>query len=120
MAMQGLLPLLRTGGWFPAVDVYELEGKLVVCVDVSGAEPGKLSVLAEEQLLTVSGERQCKTPEQISCIHQLEIERGFFERAIPLPRSIDVTKASSEYSNGFLVVTLPVQRRRERISIKVG
>ncbi|MGV1099053.1 Hsp20/alpha crystallin family protein [Thiovibrio sp. JS02] len=120
MSMQGLLPILNAGGWFPAVDVYEIKAELIVYMDVSGADPRKLSVVAEEQLLTVTGERQYPVPNQISCIHQLEIERGFFERAVPLPKPIDVSKATSQYSNGFLIITLPLQRRKGKVSIKIS
>jgi len=117
--VQALFPVLNSGGWFPSADVYEANSAIIICMDVSGADPGKLSVVVEEQRVTVSGERQYTLPEQIFAIHQLEVERGFFERAIPLPKAIDVSRAVSEYSNGFLTITLPVQGRKGRISIRI-
>lgn len=120
MSLQNMAPILRAGSWFPAVDVYETQAEIIVYMDVSGGDPEKLSVVAEEHLLTVSGERQYPPLTEVSCIHQLEIERGFFERAVPLPRAVDVSLASSVYQHGFLVVTLPLQRRKGKIQIMVA
>lgn len=120
MSLQWMTPILDAGSWLPAVDVYETRDAIIVCMDVSGGDPRKLSVVAEEQLVTVSGERQRPSLAEVSSIHQLEIERGFFERAIPLPRAVDVSRVSSEYQHGFLVIILPLQRRQGKIRIRIA
>ncbi|MFZ5775574.1 MAG: Hsp20/alpha crystallin family protein [Thermodesulfobacteriota bacterium] len=114
-----LMPGLAGNGWFPAADLYETENGLVVCMDVSGADPASLSITAEETSITVSGERQYPAPRKVACIHQLEIERGFFERTMPLPKPVDVGRASSELRHGILVVTLPLHRNKGKIRITV-
>jgi HSP20 family molecular chaperone IbpA len=88
-------------------------------MDVSGAEPSELSVVAEEMKVRVSGERVYPLPEKICCIHQLEIERGYFERIVSLPRAVDVSKTSSAYKNGMLVITLPIWKHKGKARIKV-
>jgi HSP20 family protein len=119
MSLQSMAPILHACSWFPAVDVYETQSELIVFMDVSGGDPGKLSVVAEEQTVTVSGERQYPPLTEVSCIHQLEIERGFFERAVPLPKAVDVSRVSSEYLHGFLVITLPLQRRKGKVRVRI-
>jgi len=105
--------------WEPAVDIYELDGLVVVIMDVAGVDPGRLNVYAESRKLTVSGERRLPFA-NLTCIHQLEIEYGPFERTVALPVAVDVSGTTSECRNGFLRVTLPVQRDRGRVEIKVG
>lgn len=119
MILRGMGSMFHAGNWFPAADVYETAAAIIVCIDISGMEPETLSVLAEESRVTVSGKRGYEPREMVSRIHQLEIERGFFERSIPLPKNIDVSGAVSESRNGFLLITLPLRRSTGKIKIAV-
>ena len=116
---QYMFPLGRGGSWFPAADVYETASAIIVQVDISGMDPQTLSVVVEGSQVTVAGERRYESQEMISCIHQLEIECGFFERSISLPKTVDVSRAVSESRNGFLLITLPLRRNPEKIKIPV-
>ncbi|MDG4476611.1 Hsp20/alpha crystallin family protein [Thiovibrio frasassiensis] len=107
------------GNWFPAADVYETASAIIVQIDISGMNPQALSVLADGTKITVSGERGYSPQEMVSAIHQLEIEHGFFERSISLPKAVDVAKAVSETKNGFLQITLPLRRNPGKIKIPV-
>ena len=118
MVLQGVGSMLSTGNWFPAADVYETASAIIVYIDISGIEPDTLTVMAEESRVTVSGRRGYEPQDMVSCVHQLEIDRGFFERSISLPKTVDVSKAVSESRNGFLQITLPL-RRRSTVKIKV-
>lgn len=113
--MSGLAP----GDWIAATDIYETEEALVVCIDVSGAAPEQLSVVAEEQRLTIAGERSCPVPENLRAVHRLEIERGCFEKRITLPGPVDVAAATSVHQHGFLVITLPKLKTRGKVRIPV-
>lgn len=119
MSLQSMVPNLQTGSWFPAADVYETSTDIIVYVDVAGVSPDRISVVVDESSLTVSGERNYPSPDKVACIHQLEIERTFFERTILLPKPIDVGQTASEYHNGFLIVTMPLQQNRGKIKIEV-
>ena len=112
--------MFHAGSWFPAADVYETSSAIIVHMDISGMDPRTLSVIADGTQLTVSGERGYESQDMVSCIHQLEIERGFFERSISLPKSVDVAKAVSESRNGFLRITLPLRHNKGKVKITVG
>ena len=121
VVLQGVGSMLPAGNWFPAADVYETASAIIVYMDISGIAPETLTVMAEDSRVTVSGMRGYEPQETVSCIHQLEIDRGFFERSISLPKPVDVTKAVSESRNGFLQITLPLRRRNTvKIKITVG
>ncbi|MBU0729541.1 MAG: Hsp20/alpha crystallin family protein [Proteobacteria bacterium] len=109
---------LQSGSWLLATDVYETEKELILCMDVMGMEPGDLSVVVEEEGVTVSGERVFPVNDSIGCIHQLEIERGHFERTIPLPQLIDPAGSTSICKNGYLLIRLPKQKK-ESCAIKI-
>lgn len=119
VSRQQMFSVVHAGNWVPAADVYETPSAIVVHIDISGMDPQALFVVAEGTKITVSGERGYKSQEQVSGIHQLEIERGFFERSITLPKAVDVAKAVSETKNGFLKITLPLRRNPGKIKIVV-
>ncbi|HIJ91077.1 MAG: Hsp20/alpha crystallin family protein [Desulfobulbaceae bacterium] len=119
MVLHGAGSMFHAGNWFPAADVYETASAIIVYMDISGIDPHTLAVTVEDSLVTVSGMRGYEPRDVVSCVHQLEIERGFFERSIPLPKSVDVAKAASESRNGFLQIILPLRRNPGKIKISV-
>lgn len=120
MTLRGVGFMFHAGNWFPAADVYETASAIIVCIDISGMEPESLAVMVEESRVTVSGRRGYEPQDQVLNIHQLEIERGFFERSISLPKTVDVSRVVSESRNGFLLITMPLRRSTGKIRITVG
>lgn len=104
--------------WQPPVDMYESDGELIVFVEVAGIAPDNIKVMAEKEMLTISGERKCEIS-GINHVHRLEIEYGHFACRIPLPVSIDVDKTRSEINNGFLLVRMPVVRHQGTVEINL-
>ncbi len=102
--------------WQPPVDIYESDDELIVFVDVAGIDPEKIRLMAEPEMLTISGERKCEIS-GVTHVHRLEIEYGQFACRIPLPLHVDVDRTRSEISNGFLVVRLPIVRRQGSVEI---
>ena len=104
--------------WDPPVDLYESDTELTVFMDVAGIHSNKLRIVAEPKVLKISGERRCEI-KGITCVHQLEIEYGRFERLIELPKAVDVSKTTSESKNGFLVVKMPLLKFQGKVEINV-
>ena len=104
--------------WQPPVDMYESEAELIVFVEVAGIAPEKIKVMAEAQVLTISGERKCEIT-GINHVHRLEIEYGHFACRIPLPLTIDVDATKSEINNGFLLVRMPIVRHQGTVKINL-
>jgi HSP20 family protein len=114
------IPPFQTGSdWLPAADVYETDSEVAVCLDVSGIDPEHISVVAEQRSVTIAGNRRFPPVDNASCIHQLEIEHGHFERTIALPVPVDVSATSSIYKNGFLVIRLPKLGNKGKITVRV-
>lgn len=117
MAFPGMV--LLADGWAAAVDLYETEETLVAVLDISGVDPEKLSVVAEDTRLVIRGERGCPVPEGVRYVHRLEIERGYFEKNIALPKPIDVAATTSRHRHGFLTIVMPKLKNRGRVRITV-
>ena len=93
--------------WEPQVDLYESENALIIFMEVAGIDPEKIKVIVELKTLIIRGERKCPVS-GISCVHQLEIEYGHFERRIDLPKTIEVSATSSKIKKGMLRVHMPL------------
>lgn len=118
MSLSRMIPL-ESGGWQPAMDIYEAEESVHVYADLAGVAGDSLQVTVAGQQLRISGNRQLPPHQSIACIHQLEIELGEFARTIALPAPIDVDRVQSTYTNGILVVTLPKLTRKGKVSIRI-
>ena len=105
--------------WSAATDIYETERAFVLYMDLAGIDPADVSVVAEEQRVIVSGKRLYPSPDGVKHIHQLEIDRGFFEKSLSLPKPIDVNSTSSIYQHGFLIITMPKQKSKGRVQVEV-
>jgi HSP20 family protein len=118
MSLTRMMPL-ESGGWQPAMDIYEAEDRIFVYADLAGVTADSLQVTVTDQQLQVSGVRELPTAEAIACIHQLEIELGAFQRTVTLPAVVDVDRVQSAYSGGILAVTLPKRARKGRVTISI-
>ena len=119
MSLSRMMPL-ESGGWQPAVDIYEAEEKVHVYADLAGISSESLRVTATGQQLQISGVRELPKHTSIACIHQLEIELGAFQRVVPLPATVDVDRVESSYSNGILIITLPKRVRKGKVTIRIN
>lgn len=118
MSLSRMMPM-ESDGWQPAVDIYEAESRIYVYAELAGVVGESLRVTVEGQRLRISGVRQLPPHQSIACIHQLEIELGNFQRTLTLPSAVEIEGVESTYSNGILVVTLPKQIRKGKVTIRI-
>jgi HSP20 family protein len=107
----------------PQVDCYQSGDppELTVIVELPGAEPDDVHLVAVGRTLIVSGERHRARCEG-RVYNRMEIEYGPFYRELALPEDIDSVAARARYDRGLLTVVLPVAPQRpaqERVSIEV-
>lgn len=118
MSLSRMMPT-ESGGWQPAVDIYEAENSIFVYAELAGVVADSLRVSVDGQQVHISGVRQLPAHRSIACIHQLEIELGGFQRSLSLPSAVEVEGVESSYVNGILVVTLPKRVRKGKVSIRI-
>jgi HSP20 family protein len=95
---------LSDSAWRPAVDVFETEKAVVVQVELAGVARDDLRITVDGEVLRIRGVRGPGRDGEVQRLHQVEIERGPFER--------DGVRASLD--DGFLRVTLPKRLPQHR------
>jgi HSP20 family protein len=110
-------------GFRPHVDCIRVEEppELRVFVELPGADPAAIQVIAADRVLVVAGER--RRPAFRGRYQQMEIDYGPFQRRIQLDEPVDATAASARYQRGVLTVVLPIAAKPAkagRISIAIG
>lgn len=103
--------------WAPAVNVYQLKGRLEICVDLAGIERDAIDVRVEPGRVSIRGVRPAPDPpayqdETPLRILSMEIDYGPFCRTITIPDHVDLNRVESAYREGMLWITLPLKRRR--------
>jgi HSP20 family protein len=99
--------------WSPRVEVRQREGQLVIRADLPGMTREDIKVDVTDDAITIEGERKAERQEEREGHYYSECSYGSFYRAIPLPEGADASKATAEFHNGVLEVTVPAPSRPE-------
>ena len=111
--------LMNRGTWTPAVDIYEVDGALVLKAELPGMQREDIDVNIENNTLTIRGERKLDKEIKQESFHRVERAYGSFERSFSLPNTVDPAKVAAEFKNGVLAVTLPVREEAKPRSINI-
>ncbi len=107
--------------WYPAADVFEMEGEFVVVLDLPGIDRAALDVSLDDNRLVIRGERASAAAEGG---HQRRTERpvGRFVRSFSLPQVVDREGITADYKDGVLRLRLPkrTEQPARRLEIKVS
>jgi len=110
---------LKSGTWAPAVDVAEEKDKILVRVEVPGMNEKDLQVKFEDDVLTVSGERQFERKEDRN-YHRIERTYGSFTRTFTLPRTVDASSIAAHYRDGILEIDIPKREDAKPKQIQIN
>jgi HSP20 family protein len=100
------------GGWSPAIEVSQREGKFNINAELPGLEPNDVKVEIENDAVVIQGERRSESEEKNAGMQRTERQYGFFYRSIPLPEGANVEQAQAKFHNGVLEVTIPVSEQQ--------
>ena len=106
--------------WFPAVDVEETDDALVLSFDLPGIEEEKISVELDENVLTVSGERERASENSGNRFYRYERRFGHFSRSVTLPTGVNEEGIQANYTNGVLDVRVPKPEDPKPKRIQIG
>jgi HSP20 family protein len=111
--------LMSRGSWTPAVDIYELEGTLVLKAELPDLRREDIDVSVENSTLTIRGERKLDNEIKQENFHRIERPYGSFLRQFSLPPAVDPSKIGADYRNGVLTVNLPVREEAKPRTINI-
>ncbi|MBS1760338.1 MAG: Hsp20/alpha crystallin family protein [Bacteroidetes bacterium] len=104
------------------VNVKETAGSYVMEVVAPGFEKSDFSLNLDQNLLTISAEKNTETKETTEKQIRSEYNYRSFKRSFTIDEKIDATKIEASYINGVLMLTLPkkeeVKQAATQIQIK--
>jgi HSP20 family protein len=111
---------LARGSWVPAVDIYSNgQQELVLKAELPDMKEEEIELTAEDNTLTIRGQRQLDTAVTQEQFHRIERSYGSFVRTFVLPPTVDVGKVSAEYKAGVLTVRLPLREEARPKQIRI-
>ena len=98
------------GRFEPNTDVFidEAGERMVVHVELAGADSDELRVAVDERFLYIVGLRTDRSQNRSASILQKEILYGQFFKKIRLPLPVNDDAASAAYRDGILTIELPL------------
>ncbi len=96
-----------TSTWSPQVEVFERDNQLVVRTDLPGMTKDDIQVDVTDDALIIRGERKSEREEDEEGYYRSERSYGSFYRQIPLPKGVTADKATADFRNGVLEISMP-------------
>ena len=110
----------QSSTWLPAVDVWETEDELVLSFDLPGIAEDKIAVELDDNVLTVSGERDRTSEHSSERFYRFERRFGTFSRSVTLPAGVNEQDIKADYTNGVLEVRVPKPEEQKPKRIQIG
>jgi HSP20 family protein len=101
----------RPHAWRPPTDVYEIDEAMIVRVEVAGMREADFTISLVERNLTIRGIRQDISEKR--AYHQMEIAFGEFITEVELAYPVLSEKVEAIYKDGFLRITLPIEKPKK-------
>lgn len=111
----------QTGGqWLLPVDVTETQDALKLSTSLPGVDPKDVNIEVNDNVLTISAERNYKDEGSEDGYRWVEQRYGTFNRSLTLPKYADSEKIDANYNNGVLELTIPKKEsaKPRRIELK--
>lgn len=105
---------------YPALDMYESDGKIKIDILLPGVKPEEVELTISGNTLTIKGERKAREEVKEDRYYRHEMRYGVFSRVVTLPETADVKQPEAIFENGVLTVSFPKMATAEpkRIEIK--
>jgi HSP20 family protein len=106
--------------WIPAMDLVETDEHFVLKADLPGIAESDVSIVFENNVLTISGERRTEHEAKKDGYYRLERTMGSFSRSLTLPEGVEADAVSAKYDNGVLEVRIPKPAEAKPRRIQIG
>lgn len=112
----------HTGITTPAVNIIEGKEDFRIEVAAPGLEKDDFKVEMENNVLTISCEKESKTEENNKEYMRREFSYSSFKRTFSMPNTVDADRIMAAHKNGVLEITIPKreeakQKPRKQIRI---
>jgi HSP20 family protein len=111
-----------TRRWLPPMDLVETPARYVLRADLPGLSDGDVNVQLEDNVLTISGERNPEHENQQEGYYRLERAFGTFSRSLTIPDGVDPDGIQAHFDRGVLEIRIPKpeQKTPKTVQISLG
>jgi HSP20 family protein len=106
--------------YMPRVNIRETEDDVTMVFELPGMAKEDIKVTVENNVLTVSGQRQEAEADEKATYVRNEILGGTFSRSFTLPRTVDTGKIEADYSAGLLTIHMARKEEAKPKQIEVN
>ena len=103
----------------PRIDAVDTDKGLEVTVELPGLKKDDIKITAEDDMLTISGEKKSEREATDDSYRLVERSYGHFSRSIYLPRSLEPAKITASMSDGVLKVVVPKRDGAQTKTIEI-
>src|SRR5579871_5589190 len=106
------------GGFGFGSNLYETNDSYIMQVPLPGVKVGELQVTAHGNVVTLHGKTEIPVPDGARSVW-CGMSSGEFHEEVTVPGEVDADKASADYRDGVLILTLPKSERSKTRMIKI-
>jgi HSP20 family protein len=111
---------VETQSWVPTLDAWETDSELVYAFDLPGIPQDKVSVEVEDNMLTVTAERERTDEVSRENFHRVERRFGTFTRTVGLPQGVSEDAIKATFNDGVLEIHVPKPEETKPKRIEIG
>ena len=118
-AGRGGVPTRR---WIPAMDLVESADHYILRADLPGLSDDDVNIQLEDNVLTISGERNAQHEQREEGYYRVERAFGSFARSLTLPDGVDPDGVQAHFDRGVLEIRIPKpeQKKPRQVQISLG
>ncbi|AMC10069.1 hypothetical protein Lupro_01830 [Lutibacter profundi] len=110
----------NTNTTLPAVNIKENDDEFKVEVAVPGMDKKDFKINLENNILTISSEKEIENEEKNDKYTRKEYSYQSFERSFNLPKNVvNSEKITASYKNGELIITVPKREEAKPVPAKL-
>ena len=105
--------------WIPAMDLVETAEQYVLRADLPGLSDDDVNVQLEDNVLTISGERNPQHEQQEEGSYRIERAFGSFSRSLTLPDGVDPDGVQAHFDRGVLEIRIPKPEQKKPRQVQI-
>jgi HSP20 family protein len=105
--------------WLPPMDLLETSEHYVLRADLPGLSDGDVNVELQDNVLTISGQRQAEHDDQQEGYYRLERGFGAFSRSLTLPDGVDPDGVQAHFNRGVLELRIPKPEQKKPRQVQI-
>lgn len=102
----------------PAVNIAELDNEYALTMAVPGLKKEDIRIDVEDQLLTISSEKEENREEKEKRFTRKEYNYSAFRRSFSLPAEVSIEKIDATCADGVLKISIPKKEGSKKIDIR--